>query len=293
MANRIKILFQDYNAIEASGVIPLQEDWSLARKEKISYLTHKDGIEAADEAFHIFNAPPELLAVEQKMILDAYNGPSLSVGDIVEVYPEKGEGTPKAYLCASIGWQEAIIEQPEITPESQKTNIMDASNPAPPPKRKTNFESKSCYKPIVEPTVKFNGITCSIKVDLYSNGKSICLKLVDKQDGSPMTTATVNVPEINSALPHTHVLIKNYSESKAQSPNNYSLIDCLEHAGVGVVKNAYEISAHGAEVFEMEITDPWIISQATKQQKMAQIKGASKISNTKQNIKDTNLYQEM
>lgn len=235
MPNQIKILFQDYNAIEASGVIPLQEDWNLQRREKISYQTTKEGLDAADEAFHIFNAPEEILSLEQKMILEAYQGASLSVGDIVEVHPENGQ--PKAYLCASIGWQEATISMDDQTHKK--------------------------YKPLIGPKVKFGGEACNIKVELYQDAKSVCLRL-ETQSGEPMITATVNIPEINTCLPSNHILIKNYSEAKGSS-----LISSLERAQIGKTVSAYNVSNFGAEVLEMEITHPWILDQADKKRKDA------------------------
>ena len=286
MKNRIRILFQDYHTIEASGAIPLQEDWNLARKEKISYLTHKSGFEAAEEAFHIFNAPEELLPIEQKMILEAYDGPSLSVGDIVEVYPEEGSSIPpKAYLCASVGWQEALIEHgdvkeaKEIRPIPRGTPLSPTS-PAPPPRRGNNKELGGhkkqtllkTYKPITEPTIKYKGETCLVEVNTYQDQKSMCLRLISQADGSPIITATVNVPEITQCLPQNHVLIKNYSESKSDSPDQFSLIDCLEKANIGKVTSAWEINEHGSEVFEMQITDPWILSKAEEKRKEIKIK---------------------
>jgi hypothetical protein len=289
MKNRIRILFQDYNNIEASGAIPLQEDWNLARKEKISYLTHKSGFEAAEEAFHIFNAPQELLPIEQKMILEAYDGPSLSVGDIVEVYPEEGSSIPpKAYLCASIGWQEALIQRKDVKDAKEIQSIprgtpLNPTAPAPPPKRSSDRRGKDgrdgkdqtlprTYTPITEPKIKYKGMTCLVDVNIYQDQKSMCLRLVDHADGSPITTATVNVPEITQCLPQNHVLIKNYSESKPDSPDQYSLVDCLEKANIGKVTSAWEINEYGSEVFEMQITDPWILNKAEEKRKEIKIK---------------------
>jgi hypothetical protein len=279
MPNRIRVLFQDYNAIEASGTIPLQEDWNLIRKEKISYLTHKEGLAAADEAFHIFNAPEEILTLEQKMILKAYSGPSLSVGDVVEVYPE--QGTPKAYLCASIGWQEALIEEKKPTAAIPRATPQPLNKPAPPPKRLKEEVIKKNYRAIEAPAIKFMGRTCSIDVNIYGDGKSICLKLMDKHDHTPIATATVNIPEINNSLPKEHVLIKNYSENAPKTPDQISLIDSLERAGIGEVMSAYEISETGAEVFEMKITDPWILSQAEEKLKGIKIAKAKSLRKEK------------
>ena len=73
-------------------------DWSLPRKHVYTYLTEAEGYGAAEEAFHIFNAPEEMLEEWQQYIAKAYSGPSLSVGDIVEVNDEE-------YLCCSLGWK--------------------------------------------------------------------------------------------------------------------------------------------------------------------------------------------
>lgn len=73
-------------------------DWTLPRKHVYTYLTEAEGYEACEEAFHIFNAPTEMLEEWQQYISKAYSGPSLSVGDIVEVNDEE-------YLCCSLGWK--------------------------------------------------------------------------------------------------------------------------------------------------------------------------------------------
>jgi hypothetical protein len=144
---------------------------------------------------------------------------------------------------------------------------MAPSQPAPPPKRGNDVEKS--YKPIQEPTIKYHGVTCRFEVNLYKSNKTICLRLIDQNDGTPVATATVNVPEINDVMPKNYVLVKNYSESKGDSPDQYSLVDCLERAGIGQVMGAFEVSEHGAEVFEMEITNQWILDRA--QEKLEEI----------------------
>ena len=73
-------------------------DWLLPRKHVYTYLTEAKGSDAAEQAFHIFNAPESMLAEWQRYIQQGYSGPSLSVGDIVEVNGED-------YLCCSMGWK--------------------------------------------------------------------------------------------------------------------------------------------------------------------------------------------
>lgn len=62
------------------------EDWNLVREVKHSYTTPLLSIESIlDQAFHIANAPHEILEeIEQEMIR-GYTGPSLSIGDMIEV----------------------------------------------------------------------------------------------------------------------------------------------------------------------------------------------------------------
>ena len=121
-------------------------------------------------------------------------------------------------------------------------------------------------------SIKYKGETCLVEVNIYQDQKSMCLRLISHADGSPIITATVNVPEITQCLPQNHVLIKNYSESKSDSPDQFSLIDCLERANIGKVTSAWEINEHGSEVFEMQITDPWILSKAEEKRKEIKIK---------------------
>jgi hypothetical protein len=82
-----------------------RENWFHHRDEGLSYSTALEGEEAAEECFHITNAPEECLTDEQKEILQEQNfkGPSLSVGDIVKVQPLT---KPNEYfLCKSVGWE--------------------------------------------------------------------------------------------------------------------------------------------------------------------------------------------
>lgn len=87
-----------------------REKWFIDREYGMSYYTDLSGQEAAEEAFHLTNAPLELLSEEQKQILkeENFKGPSLSVGDIVRVESVirlKNNSFPEYYLCKSFGWE--------------------------------------------------------------------------------------------------------------------------------------------------------------------------------------------
>ena len=96
--NQVRIIVQDLKAGLGHRQHFFEADWSLPRKHVYTYLTEAKGSDAAEQAFHIFNAPESMLAEWQRYIAQNYSGPSLSVGDIVEV-----DGVE--YLCSSIGWQ--------------------------------------------------------------------------------------------------------------------------------------------------------------------------------------------
>jgi hypothetical protein len=96
--NQVRVYIQDYTALKDSSRRFFEADWDLPRKHVYTYLTDAKGQEAAEEAFHIFNAPEDMLKEWQKFIAKGYSGPSLSVGDLVEV-----DG--KDYLCCSVGWK--------------------------------------------------------------------------------------------------------------------------------------------------------------------------------------------
>ncbi len=84
-----------------------REEWFQARTEGISYGSALIGEEAAEEAFHITNAPDDCLEDSQKQILKEqdFRGPSLSVGDVVKVGPIIRESLPEYYMCKSFGWE--------------------------------------------------------------------------------------------------------------------------------------------------------------------------------------------
>ena len=98
---KVRIFIQDLVVSQTGdrlGYHYFTSDWSLPRKHVYTYITEEEGYGAAEEAFRIFNAPGELLAEWQQYISKGYSGPSLSVGDIVEVNDEE-------YLCCSQGWK--------------------------------------------------------------------------------------------------------------------------------------------------------------------------------------------
>ena len=94
----VRIIVQDLKAGLGHRQHFFEADWSLPRKHVYTYLTEAEGSDAAEQAFHIFNAPESMLEEWQQYIAKGYSGPSLSVGDIVEVNGED-------YLCCSMGWK--------------------------------------------------------------------------------------------------------------------------------------------------------------------------------------------
>jgi hypothetical protein len=85
----------------------VREQWFQKRQEIFQYRSALGGEQAAEEAFHITNAPEECLTEEQKAILaiNQFEGPSLSVGDIVRVQSCQTNLLPEYYLCKSFGWE--------------------------------------------------------------------------------------------------------------------------------------------------------------------------------------------
>jgi len=78
----------------------------INRVERAKYKVRHDAdlsAEAlAEDAFHVFNAPDECLSENQLRRRGAYQGPSLSVGDVVQV---RRNGVLYAEaLCQSAGW---------------------------------------------------------------------------------------------------------------------------------------------------------------------------------------------
>jgi hypothetical protein len=84
-----------------------REDWLVERLEGISYKSDLCGEAAAEQAFHLTNAPENCLNDEEKILFKSLNfkGPSLSVGDVVRVEPIVRTSLPEYYLCKSFGWE--------------------------------------------------------------------------------------------------------------------------------------------------------------------------------------------
>lgn len=86
------------------------EQENAHRKFALWYWTTRTGEEAAEEAFHISNAPDELLNEREKDIKLRWKGRALSVGDAVLVRPMPyGTHQDKISLCCSSGWKELTI----------------------------------------------------------------------------------------------------------------------------------------------------------------------------------------
>lgn len=83
-------------------------------------------------------------------------------------------------------------------------------------------KSKKEKAPKKETIIKFKCWNCKLIWKVYGNDR-IALKLVDVVDGSPVATATVNIPE--EKLLSGETLIKDYSE-------NEGMLDALVEAGI-------------------------------------------------------------
>lgn len=86
----------------------VRENWFVNRESGMSYSSSLEGEEAAEEAYHLTNAPEELLSEDQKRLLNRleFKGRSLSTGDVVKVEPVvRGSSFPEYYLCKSHGWE--------------------------------------------------------------------------------------------------------------------------------------------------------------------------------------------
>ena len=70
--------------------------------------------------------------------------------------------------------------------------------------------------------VRFRDWDCIVQKRQYENGRP-ALRLIDAEDGSPITSATVNLPD--KRLGKNQVLVKSYSE-------NEGLLEALVAAGV-------------------------------------------------------------
>ena len=71
--------------------------------------------------------------------------------------------------------------------------------------------------------VNFKGYSCIVQKSSYQNNGSIAINLLDETDGTPVLTASVNLPEL--PLRTNHVAIKNYSE-------NTGILEVLQKANI-------------------------------------------------------------
>ena len=60
--------------------------------------------------------------------------------------------------------------------------------------------------------VTFLGVECTVKFYEYDCNGRTAIKLVDSSDGTPVLTASVNLPD--SDIPDGYVAIKDYSENE-------------------------------------------------------------------------------
>jgi hypothetical protein len=94
--------------------------------------------------------------------------------------------------------------------------------------------------------VRFRHWVCTVQKCQYGNGRP-ALKLVDAEDGSPIATATVNLPDV--PLGGNQVAIKSYSE-------NEGLLQALIAAGV-VKPTGQTVPTGYAEVAICELQPPF------------------------------------
>lgn len=90
--------------------ISKREKWFVDRSEALTYQTDHDGESAAEQAFHLTNAPEEYLTEEERLIITnnfpRSLPPSVKTGDIVKVEPIlRGINLPDYYLCKSVDWE--------------------------------------------------------------------------------------------------------------------------------------------------------------------------------------------
>jgi hypothetical protein len=96
----------------------VENPWAIQRRVTSTFVlrikpTQQSWEELAEEAFHITNAPEELLSEYQQCWLKFHHrtnlrAPSLSVGDVVQV---THEFNTEFYLCRSSGWEVGYDEK--------------------------------------------------------------------------------------------------------------------------------------------------------------------------------------
>jgi hypothetical protein len=229
--NAIKIKSATIPGKSPFSSLGAQNPWEVTRRVIASYQTALGGEDAANQAFKIFNAPPEDLDPNEREILGDFRGPSLSVGDIVEVHPPTdSKEKAMAFLCESMGW-----DSKEINPDSTLSKTPETEMPK----------------------VEFLGEECTVDISLYQSPKAPAISLWCAE--GPMGRATINIPEVELDHAGTQILVKNYGEN---APTGHdTMAKALEKAGVGIPVSRLEVGPHGAEVILMKVTHPAILKK--------------------------------
>jgi hypothetical protein len=76
---------------------------------------------------------------------------------------------------------------------------------------------------MTEKIIQFKEWTCKLELGWYEHSGRIALDLIDAENGEPVATCTVNIPDYD--LPDGYVIIKDYSE-------NEGMLDALMNAGI-------------------------------------------------------------
>lgn len=114
MLAQVTLLQQTYNL--HSSLRTEESPWMIQRRITSTFILPVQPVNnaweaLAEEAFHITNAPEELLSEPQKEWERIHRNnlaPSLSVGDVVQVTHPHGT---EFYLCRSSGWEQGYDEK--------------------------------------------------------------------------------------------------------------------------------------------------------------------------------------
>jgi len=101
--NKVIIHRQEWGSIAHMNSFSTRgRDVNLPRTKAFEYHTNLYNEAACEQAFHITNAPDECLTPEQFNMRKGFTGPSVSVGDMIEIVSD--EGSTDRYICDHIGW---------------------------------------------------------------------------------------------------------------------------------------------------------------------------------------------